>query len=83
MTEAMVARVARSLQTSTSEVNASKALHSYGVDSLLVVEIVNWVYQETKVTLLVLEVLATVPISELAMKIVGKTPSFHKVSNGE
>jgi zearalenone synthase (highly reducing iterative type I polyketide synthase) len=83
MTEAIVARVARSLQTSTSEVNASKALHSYGVDSLLAVEIVNWVFQETKVTLSVLEVLATVPISELAMKIVGKTPSFREQSDGE
>ena len=76
MTEALVARLAKSLQTSTSEINASKPLHSYGVDSLLAVEIVNWILQETKVTLSVLEVLATMPMSELAMKIVGKTPSF-------
>ena len=83
MTEAMVARLARSLQTSTTEISAGKPLHSYGVDSLLAVEIVNWVFQETKATLSVFEVLATMPISELAMKIVGKTPSFRERSNGE
>ena len=80
MTEAMVARVARSLSTSTSEINADKPLHAYGVDSLLAVEIVNWVYHETKVTLSVLEVLATMPISDLARKIVGKTASFREQS---
>ena len=82
MTEAIVARLAKYLQTSTSEINARKPLHSYGVDSLLAVEIVNWVFQETKVTLSVLELLATMPISELAMKIVGRTPSIRERSNG-
>ena len=80
MTDAMVARVARSLSTSTSEINADKPLHAYGVDSLLAVEIVNWVFSETKVTLSVLEVLATMPISELATKIVGKTATFREQS---
>ena len=83
MTEAIIARLARSLQTSTSEINASKPLHSYGVDSLLAVEMVNWILKETMVTLSVLEVLATMPISELAMKIVGKTPAFQEQSNGK
>ena len=83
MTMAMVARLAKYLQTSTSEIDAAKALHSYGVDSLLAVEIVNWVFQETKVTLSVFEVLATMPISELAVNIVGKTPSFSERSNGD
>lgn len=83
MTEAIIARLARSLQTSTSEIDASKPLHSYGVDSLLAVEMVNWIHKETKVTVSVLEVLATMPISELALKIVGRTPSFQEQSNGE
>ncbi len=82
MTGAMVARLAKSLQTSDSEINASKPLHSYGVDSLLAVEMVNWVFQETKVTLSVLDVLATMPMSELAVKIVGKTPTFRDRSSG-
>ena len=81
MTEAIIARLAKSLQTSTSEINAGKPLHSYGVDSLLAVEMVNWVLKETKVTLSVLEILATMPISELAMKIVSKTPSFQEQSS--
>lgn len=82
MTEAIIARLAKSLQTSSSEINAGKPLHSYGVDSLLAVEMVNWVLKETKVTLSVLEVLATMPISELATKIVGKSPSFQGQSGG-
>ena len=81
MTEAMVSRLARSLQSSTSEIDTNKALHSHGVDSLLAIEIVNWVFQEVKVRLSVLEVLATIPISELAMQIVGKTSSFQERSN--
>ena len=81
MTEALAARLAKYLSTSIAEINTGKPLHSYGVDSLLAVEIVNWIFQETKVTLSVLELLATMPISELAMKIVGKTPSFREQSN--
>ena len=83
MTEAMVARLAKSLQTSASEINAGKPLHSYGVDSLLAVEIVNWDFQETKIMLSVLEISATMPITELAIKIVGKTPSFQDRIKGK
>lgn len=81
--ETMIARVAKYLQTSISEIDAGKPLHSYGVDSLLAVEFVNWVFQETKVTMSVLEVLATMPMNELATKIVRKTPFLSERSQVE
>lgn len=50
-------------QPSTSELNAGTPLRSYGVDSLLAVEMASWILKETQVSLTVLEVfLATMPI---------------------
>ena len=83
VTGALVAHLAKILQTSTSEIDTDNALHSYGVDSLLAIEIINWVFQEIGVALSVLEILATMPISELAIKIVHKTPSLGERSNEE
>lgn len=74
VTDAMVGRVARSLQTETSEIDQAKPLHSYGVDSLVAVEIANWVFKEVKVQMSVFDLLATVSIATLAAGIAGKSP---------
>lgn len=74
VTDVMVARVARSLQTATSEIDESRPLHSYGVDSLVAVEIANWVFKEVKVTMSVFDLLATMSIATLAEKIAAKSP---------
>lgn len=74
VTDALVARVARSLQTATSEIDENRPLHSYGVDSLVAVEISNWVFKEVKVTMSVFDLLATMSIATLTGKIAAKSP---------
>ncbi len=72
LTAALVSRVAKSLHTATSEIDTARALHSYGVDSLVAIEVVNWILKETKVPVTVFEVLASVPITDFAAKLVEK-----------
>ena len=72
LTAALVSRVGKSLQTATSEIDTARPLHSYGVDSLVAIEIVNWVLKETKVAVTVFEVLASIPITNFAEKLVEK-----------
>lgn len=70
----LVSRVAKSMQTAMVEIDESRPLHSYGVDSLVAIEIGNWVFKETKVTLSIFDLLANVPITSLAQKIAMKSP---------
>ena len=72
--EAMIARVAKSLQADRSEIDERRPLYSYGIDSLVAVEIVNWVFKETKVTLSVLDILASMPITSLVHNVTHKSP---------
>lgn len=70
ITDAIVQKVAKSLQTSPSEIDTTRPLHSYGVDSLVAVEIRNWLFREAKAEVSVFDVLAAVPIKVFAGKAV-------------
>ena len=74
MKDALIARVAKSLQTEMSEIDEGRPLHSYGVDSLVAVEIANWIFKEIKVSVSVFDILASMPITALAGKVVVKSP---------
>ena len=76
--DALVKQVARMLQTDPSEVDTDRFLHSYGFDSLVAVEIVNWVMKETKSTITVFDVLAGVPITTLCNRIAAKSSCLPK-----
>ncbi|KAI9728591.1 MAG: Type I Iterative PKS [Cirrosporium novae-zelandiae] len=69
--EALVNKVAKSLQTSPSEIDPARPLHSYGVDSLVAVEIRTWIFKDLKSNVSLFDVLSAVPISALAEKIAG------------
>lgn len=69
ITEALVNRVAKMMQTSTSEIDTGRFLHSYGIDSLVAIEIVSWALKELKASVTVLDVMAGVPITTTAKKI--------------
>jgi len=73
VTEAVVAKVAKSLQTSSVEIDTNRPLHSYGVDSLVAVEIRNWVFKEIKSDLSIFDILSAVPITTLAQGIAAKS----------
>ena len=55
--EALVKRVAKMLHTSTLEIDTARFVHSYGIDSLVAIEIVNWALKEIKATITVFDVL--------------------------
>ncbi|QGA19838.1 hypothetical protein EYB26_007533 [Talaromyces marneffei] len=65
---ALIQRVAKMLQTQTSEIDTSRPLHSYGIDSLVAIEVVNWAFKELKATLTVFDIMAAVPIMTTAAK---------------
>ena len=74
VTDALVERVAKSVQMDASEIDDSRALHSYGVDSLVGVEIANWVFQQTKVKVSIFDVIATTSIAAFAKGVASKSP---------
>jgi NADPH:quinone reductase-like Zn-dependent oxidoreductase/NAD(P)-dependent dehydrogenase (short-subunit alcohol dehydrogenase family)/acyl carrier protein len=73
VTDAIVDWLATKLQTIVAEIDQSRSLHTYGVDSLLAVEVTQWVFQRFRATITVFELLAAVPITSLAQKIAEKS----------
>ena len=73
VTDAMVTKVAKLLQTTSLEIDAGRPLHSYGVDSLVAIEIRNWIFKDIKSNVSLFDVLSAVPISVLAEKIALKS----------
>ncbi|KAI0147390.1 putative polyketide synthase [Xylariaceae sp. FL1272] len=75
---ALVNQVAKILQIEPAEIDTNKFLHSFGIDSLVAVEIVNWLVRETKAAVTVLDVLAGVPMTTLCSRIAAKSPVLPK-----
>ena len=75
---ALVKQVAKMLQTDPSEIDTSRFLHSFGIDSLVAIELVNWVMKEAKSTITVFDVLAGVPLTSLCNKIAAKSTVLPK-----
>ncbi|KAB2571293.1 Highly reducing polyketide synthase curS1 [Lasiodiplodia theobromae] len=73
ITEALVQKTADILQMPASEVNPGRPLYRYGVDSLVALEVRNWISRELKANMALLEILAAVPIESLAGKIAEKS----------
>lgn len=73
ITEALVNKTADILQMPASEVDPSRPLYRYGVDSLVALEVRNWISKEIKANMALLEILAAVPIESFAKKIAEKS----------
>ena len=59
-------RLSRSLSMEVAEIDPTRAIQSYGIDSLSAVEIVNWFRNAVGAELSVFELLRNVPMQELA-----------------
>lgn len=77
--EALVARVAKMLQTTAEEIDTNRFLHSYGIDSLVAIEVVSWALNECKARITVFDILASVPIALLAHTIASKSALLNKL----
>ncbi|KAK6208644.1 polyketide synthase [Colletotrichum tabaci] len=73
ITQALVLRVAKMQQVDPQEVDPGRFLHTYGVDSLVAIEIVNWALKELKSKINVFDVMAGIPITALAENIARKS----------
>ncbi|KIX00018.1 uncharacterized protein Z518_10945 [Rhinocladiella mackenziei CBS 650.93] len=72
-TRGIVDKVANMMQTSVEEIDSSRPLHTFGVDSLVAVEIRNWLTKEAKADVTVFDILAAVPITAFARTVVSKS----------
>lgn len=66
ITAAMVERLAKLMMMPESDVDAGRPLSAYGVDSLVAVEVRNWIARETGVDVSVFDLMASVPMRVLA-----------------
>ncbi|KAL5087928.1 hypothetical protein Trisim1_007334 [Trichoderma cf. simile WF8] len=69
ITASLVSRIAKMLQIEAEDVDTSRALHSYGLDSLVAIEIVDWALKEIEARVSVFDIMAAVPITATASKI--------------
>jgi hypothetical protein len=71
--EAVIIKMSVLLMIPLEEISSSKSMSSYGMDSLVAVEMRNWLVRELDATLPVLELLANTSLAALARKIVLKS----------
>ncbi|KAH8761194.1 hypothetical protein F5883DRAFT_679092 [Diaporthe sp. PMI_573] len=72
ITRALVGRLARLMMMPESDVDEGKPLSAYGVDSLVAVEVRNWIARETGVDVSVFDLMANIPMRALAGDLAGK-----------
>ncbi|KAJ4315566.1 Highly reducing polyketide synthase curS1 [Neodidymelliopsis sp. IMI 364377] len=73
ITDALVGKMADILQMPSSEVDPSKPMYRYGVDSLVALEVRNWITRELQANIALLEILAAVPMTVFAEKVAEKS----------
>ncbi|KXT06610.1 hypothetical protein AC578_8567 [Pseudocercospora eumusae] len=73
ITTAMCERLARLMMIPAADVDANKPLSAYGVDSLVAVEVRNWIAKEMLVEISVFDITANVPMKQLAGDLAGKS----------
>ena len=73
ITDALVRKTADILRIPPSEVDPSRPMYQYGVDSLVALEVRNWITREMKANMALLEILAAVPMETFAGQIALKS----------
>jgi NADPH:quinone reductase-like Zn-dependent oxidoreductase/SAM-dependent methyltransferase len=72
----LVAKLARAMSISPEDVELSKPLSSYGVDSLMAVELRNWIRRDFAAPVAVFDIMGGVPISTVGQLVVARSTSF-------
>ncbi|KAI8269455.1 Highly reducing polyketide synthase [Colletotrichum sp. SAR11_239] len=73
ITSALVQRLAKLMMMPEDDVDAGKPLSAYGVDSLVAVEVRNWIAKEVAVEVSVFDIMANIPMRQLAADLAGKS----------
>ncbi|KAL3479549.1 KR domain-containing protein [Aspergillus californicus] len=69
----IVSRMARVLMIPVEDINGAQPLHTYGVNSLIAVEIRAWMAKEFQTEISVFDILSSIPLSALAAKVMGES----------
>jgi len=69
---ALLKKLSSSLMMEPSEIDAGRSLAAYGADSLVAVELKNWVLRETRTQVSVFDIMQSNSVNALVEKIVGK-----------
>jgi NAD(P)-dependent dehydrogenase (short-subunit alcohol dehydrogenase family) len=72
-------KISKLLMVPLDDISVDKPLHEHGVDSLVAVEIRNWIFHETRTSLSVFDILSNDPISALCEKIALGLPKLKEV----
>ncbi|KAI8725605.1 Carrier domain-containing protein [Fusarium sp. LHS14.1] len=79
----LVAKLAHAMSISPEDVELSKPLSSYGVDSLMAVELRNWIRRDFAAPVAVFDIMGGVPISTIGELVVARsTTAPHCVTKG-
>ncbi|KAK2032980.1 KR-domain-containing protein [Colletotrichum zoysiae] len=73
VTEGLVHMIAKMLQIDSLEVDTSRAIYMYGVDSLVAMELRNWVRREMDAQIQIFDILEAIPMTQLAQKIADRS----------
>ncbi|KAE8834902.1 hypothetical protein PTNB85_06235 [Pyrenophora teres f. teres] len=73
ITAAIVQRLASLMMTPEADIDAGRPLSAYGVDSLVAVEVRNWIAREMAVECSVFDVMQNVPMTQLAQNLAEKS----------
>jgi hypothetical protein len=82
----LLERMARVISISVSDIDTSKPVYAYGVDSLVAVELRNWLAMELKSELSIFDLTSNAPISDISLKIASRSllvPADVKIGKGE
>ena len=70
---ALMRKLARAVMVEVEEMDAGRAANSYGVDSLVAVEVRAWVFKEVRSDVSVFDILSNAPLTVLAGKIAARS----------
>ena len=80
---ALIKKIAKSLMVDIEDIESTKPVSRYGVDSLLAVEIRSWIFTEVQADISVFQLLSNVPISTLVRQIVAKSKCVSEAVRAE
>lgn len=69
----LVSRIAKHISILASDISTSKPIHAYGIDSLVAVELRNWLSMELKSELTIFDLTGSDPICEVSKKIASRS----------
>lgn len=67
--ENLVLKLSKSIMCNPEDINTNKPLHSFAVDSLIAVEVRNWIFKELKSEVTVFDIMDPQPLTALCGKI--------------